>query len=181
MAPGPRAQTAPPCDQAAADLARHLEVLQRVTQGRPGAVRPRRPAALVWACVLTWTFSSLMAVLMVGSLAVLGDGDELVDQFERQQGRTLESFGLTQDSLVAMVALVVVALVLWCLAAIVLAALAFLGHNWARITLAVSSACAGGFALVMAVAAPPFVLLVAVLAVCMWLLLRPDVGSWFRR
>ncbi|MFC5727330.1 MULTISPECIES: hypothetical protein [Nocardioides] len=150
-------------------------------QHQPGVVR-RRPPALVWACALTWVTSGLVAAgLVVSALAMTLQRDESMAEIRKQQGEALDTYGLTEAQLLAGVYVVLGALVLWALAAIVVAYLTFRGHNWARITLAVSSAVAGATCLALALGNPGLIVLVVVLATCTWLLLRADVTAWFQR
>jgi hypothetical protein len=148
----------------------------------PPPVRRPRPSALVWACVLTWVGSGL-SVLGLGLMAatMAGQRDELMDELRDQQGEVLEASGLTESQVLTGVYVMVALLALWAIGAMVLAGFAFVGHNWARITLAVSAAASGSLFLLMALAGPPLIVLVAVSAASLWLLLRPDVAAWFRR
>lgn len=140
----------------------------------------RRPSALIWACTLTWVSTALVAGgLLLVTLAVAVGGDELWTEFERQQG-PLEDLGITRGEVATGVYALTALAVPWCIAAAVLAGFALAGRRWARIALAVSSALAGLVMLVMALASPPLVVLVAVCAVTTWLLLRADVAAWRR-
>ncbi|WP_435770253.1 hypothetical protein [Nocardioides sp. SYSU DS0651] len=159
------------------------------TSGPAAAAPPRpaagrRPSALIWAIVLTWTGAVFVTVTMLAAIPALLDRDTLAEQVERveeQQGRSLESMNLTEDMFLAMMIAIVAAIVLWCLAALVLATLVLRGRNWARITLAVSGACAAPAALAGALVGSPLVLVAAASGIASWLLLRPDVSAWFRR
>ena len=148
----------------------------------PRTSRPVRPAGLVTACVLAWVTSTVVVVgLALIALTVGRESDQLFADLKRQQPDLVESSGMTESGLVASMYVVLGGLLVWALIAIVLAGLTFIGQNWARITLVVSSSCAGVLALVMCLAAPPLVVLVLILAVSTWLLLRSDVAAWFRR
>lgn len=150
--------------------------------GRAGVVRPKRPQALVLACVGTWVVSSfvLLGLVLVGAV-MPSQKDELFAEAMRQEPRMIEDYQLTENSLLAGVYIVLVGFALWAIVAVVLALLAFNGQNWARITLVVSAACAGALTLLMSIGAWPLVTMVFVLASSVWLLLRPEVGRWYRR
>lgn len=149
---------------------------------QPGVVRRIRPTALVAACALTWCASTLV-VIGLGIIAVVlpSQSDELLAEITREQPKMVETYDFTEASLLGGMYVMLVGLALWAVAAMVLAALAFLGQNWARITLVVSAVCGGVLALVMAVGAWPLAILVAVFALSTWLLLRPEVGRWYQR
>lgn len=139
-----------------------------------------RPAALLWACVVVWCCTALVAGgLMLVSLAVAVGGDELWTEFERQQG-PIEDFGVSRSQLETAVYALTAVAVPWAVAAAAIAVVAFLGRRWARVVLTVSSAVAGLLLMVMTVANPLLVVLVVACAVTVWLLLRPDVTAWRR-
>lgn len=151
----------------------------RLPAERPAVVR--RPGALVAACLLTWVLSTVVAVGLAFTAVVVGaNREEYFADLKDQQPDLVASSDLTADTLVVYFAVVVVGLVLWALFAIVLAVVAFLGQNWARITLAVSGVCAALLSLVMALSGPPLVVVTLTLATGTWLLLRPEVAQWYR-
>lgn len=144
------------------------------------ARRPR-PGGLTAACVLAWVTSATVVVgLALMALAVGQRSDEIFADMQRQQPDLMRSSGMSEQDLVASVYLVLAGFLVWSLAALVLAGLTFVGHNWARITLAVSAVCAASVVLVACLAAPVLVVLLMILALDAWLLLRPDVARWFR-
>jgi hypothetical protein len=187
--PSPTGPTAPPVAPTEPGLQGEHGVPAHAPQGSPASeapdgagIRERRPPGLVLACVMTWVTSSLVILSLVATAVVASiQRDELMVEIEKQQGELVETYGLTETDLLAAVYLMVGGLVLWAIAAIVLAYLTFRRHNWARITLAVSSAVAGVTALAMSIGNPALILLVAILAISTWLLLRADVAAWFRR
>ncbi|KRC52831.1 MULTISPECIES: hypothetical protein [unclassified Nocardioides] len=141
----------------------------------------RRPGALVAACLLTWVLSTVVSVgLVLVGVVLAANRDEFFADLKDQQPDLVASSELTADTLVVYFSVMVVALVLWALFAIVLAVVAFLGQNWARITLAVSGVCAALLSLVMALSGPPLVVVTLTLATGTWLLLRPEVSQWYR-
>ncbi|HYF71877.1 MAG TPA: hypothetical protein VD864_03595 [Nocardioides sp.] len=141
-----------------------------------------RPPAVLRACVLTWVTSGLTALGLVLSAVVLAvDPDMLLDEAHRQRPNLAED-GVSDDMLLGVAFAMMGALVLWCVAAAVLAFLVLRGVDWARIVLIVSAGIAaavsvaglvvGGFLLVVTLAASVAVAL---------LLVRSDTASWFRQ
>ncbi len=146
----------------------------------PRADRGARPSRLVLACALAWTLSGATAVyLTLAALATGPSGAELYDEMRRQQPELMKTSGISEQDLVASFYVVLGGLVLWSIAALVLAGLTFAGHNWARIVLVVSAICAALVALVMCLNAPSLLGVVILLGFNAWLLLRPDVARWF--
>lgn len=146
-----------------------------------GPGRGPRPGALVGACVLTWAMSSLVALMMgLTALAMLVARDELFDEFERQQP-DFDYQGLARADLAVGAVVVAALVVVWCVAAIVLAALAFRGAAWARIALVVCSIATGVVCLAAAIANPLLIVVAIAAAVAAGLLLRRDVADWYAR
>lgn len=147
---------------------------------RTAAERGPRPPALRLACVLTWASSALAIVgLGFGATFATRLGEEMFRQMTQEQPKVLEAYQLTESELVATLYLLFVGGAVWAIAATVLAGLAYLGHNWARIVLAVSGASAAAVALFFTLALWPLVVLVGMLGGATWLLTRPEVGRWF--
>ena len=137
-----------------------------------------RPRTLVWALVLTWVFSGLASLLMVVAAGVvLADPQEVLDRMLAIDP-TLEADGLNQDSVRAIVVVVAIVVVSWCVAASVLALLV-----WRRVRVAHSLliACVALSALVqlIGVFGNPMVIVSLIAAVVtVRLLLRPEVRTW---
>jgi len=145
----------------------------------PAAPVRRRPAALIWACTLVWVFCGIVAGgLLITALVLAAARDQLFTELERQQG-PIEDLGVSESDVVLGAYVTTAVVVPWCVAAIVLAVLAFRGVGWARIALAVCSALAGLTALVFALFSPVLVVLVAAGATAAFMLLRRDVTAWF--
>ena len=130
------------------------------------------------ACVVAWVFSSLVAVLM--ALVALGAAIDpgLVDEVYRQNP-DLAAQPITRDSLMGFMYVMAGIVVVWAVAAIVLAVLAFRRAAWGRVGLLAS---AGGAGAVCLLAALQTMVMVAPLFACVVtfsLLLRPDVRAWF--
>lgn len=148
--------------------------------GMPAAAPPtRRPASLVWACALTWAISGLVAVGMLLTAVVIAISPELVlDELRKQDPQLAED--VTEDLLVGTAIGLAIVLVVWCVAASVVAFFAFRRAGWARITLVVSAAVAGVGCLVgVAVGSFPLLVPLAGCAVSIGLLNRREVRAWF--
>ena len=143
----------------------------------PAADRPR---PVVAACALTWVSSGLVALgLLLTAVVLAVDPDPLLDEVHRQRPDLAEQ-GVSDGMLIGVSRVISAVVVLWCVAAVVLAALVYRRIDWARVVLLVSAGIsaavclvglvAGGFLLVVPLAAAvgSFVLLV-----------RPDSRLWF--
>lgn len=139
----------------------------------------RRPPALVWACVLAWAGSGLMFVAMlVTVVATVASPDRIIDELYRQNP-SLESelgSGELRDTILLAGALIII----WSLTAIVLAAFAWAGRDWAWTGLVVSSVCSAGLCLLGVFGNPALVVGLGVCAAAAILLLRPEVRAYFR-
>lgn len=150
----------------------------------PGTVAPHepvthRPDALVWACVLTWAFSSLTIVVMAASAVLMASNPDLVvDELSRQNADLASS-----DSALLTRATYVTAsiAVVWSLLAIGLAVLAYRRVRWGRIGLVTSAAVAAVVCLVATLSSLLLVIPAAATLVTVLLLTRPEVRSWFSR
>jgi hypothetical protein len=135
----------------------------------------RPPAQVRTACILTWVLAGLTAglyILVVAAVAV--DRGAVLDLLHDNPG--VRDANLTDNALVALVVAVSAFLVLWCLAAGVLAVLAWRRQTWAWILLLVS---AGAAALAGLLVLPFSVAHVVGAATAFLLLLRPPVRAWF--
>lgn len=140
-----------------------------------------RPPALSWACGLTWAFAGLTALLMGSSMALLATSPGLVfDELHRQDPQLAEA-GLSDDVLRTATFVVGGVLVVWSLAAIVIAVLAYRRVGWARVALVVSAATSAGCCLLASVGQFVMLLPLAASVVALVLLVRPDVRAWFDR
>ena len=148
--------------------------------GERVAVAPTgRPAALVWACVLTWIFTALAAAVLVTSIVLLARDPHVILDKMHQQNPDLASQGIS-DHLILVVCYVTCALlVLWSLGAAVLAVLAFRRRRLAMYGLLVSTAGAVVFCLLGVLGS--FVVVVPLGAAVMTIicLVRPEVRAWF--
>ena len=143
---------------------------------------PRRPAAVVWACALTWVFSGLTALGMIASAIALAiEPDRIFDE-ARQQNPELTAQGVSDGVLSGVAYAMVAGIVLWCVSAIVIAVLVFRRVEWARIVLVVSASTAAAVSLAGTVFGA-FLLLFPLIAgvVTLALLVRPETTPWFKR
>ncbi len=138
-----------------------------------------RPTAVAWACALTWVFAGLAVVVMAASIAVLVASPDLVFDEVRRQNPDLAAQGVSDHLVVQLTYVLGAVIILWSLAAMVLAGLAFRGVAWARVPLVVSASLAAGLCLVAAISQFLMVLPLAACVVALALLLRPDVRAWF--
>lgn len=150
----------------------------------PGTAAPdepvtHRPDALVWACVLTWAFSSLTIVVMAASVVLMASNPDLVfDELARQNTdlASSDSALLTR----ATHATAAIAMV-WSLLAIGLAVLAYRRVRWGRFGLVTSAAVAAVVCLVATLSSLLLVVPAGATLVTVLLLRRPEVQSWFNR
>jgi hypothetical protein len=138
-----------------------------------------RPTAVAWACALTWVFAGLAVVVMAASIAVLVASPDLVFDEVRRQNPDLAAQGVSDHLVVQLTYVLGAVIILWSLAAMVLAGLAFRGVAWARVPLVVSASLATGLCLVAAISQFLMVLPLAACVVALSLLVRPDVRAWF--
>ncbi|GAB2865496.1 hypothetical protein [Nocardioides pacificus] len=144
------------------------------------AERGPRPRAVLVAALLTWVFSGLALLITVASMAILaGDPDLVLDEVRRTNPEIFEQQGVTEQLIINTTYFMGGVLVIWALAAIVLAVLAMRGLGWARIMLIISAAGTAGFCLLGALSSPLLLLPVIAAAGTLQALLRRDVRAWF--
>jgi hypothetical protein len=154
----------------------------RATTGFGAALAARpagRPPTVTWACVVTWIFSGLTALVLVGSVAVLAADSTTVLRRMHQQNPRLAEQGIS-DHLILVVCYVFCAFcVVWSLAAVACAVLVFRKVRWAWRALVVSTAAVGALSLLAMVGSLLTVVPLAAAASTVTLLLRPDSRRWF--
>ena len=157
------------------DATPDLEVRRTDDRRWPGA----RPAALVWACVLTWVFSSLAAAIFVTSIVLLAQNPDLIIDKMHEQNPDLATQGVS-DHLILVVCYVTCAvLVVWSVAAAVLAVLAFRRRRLALYGLMVSAAGAAVFCLLGVLGSFLVVVPLGAAVVTVACLVRAEVRAWF--
>ncbi len=103
-------------------------------------VRPSVPAAVKVACILTWVFSGMVALLYAVMLVILVFAqDRVVDEVVKSPA--WERSNLDQDILVPALWIGALLFMAWALGACVVAVFTWRRHNWARWMLAASAAC----------------------------------------
>lgn len=147
----------------------------------PEPPRPRapRPAPVSVACAISWVASAATGLLLVLGVVVAnssGFRKQLVDQIEKSGNQPAN---VSIDDLVVVAQVMAVLAAVWCLAACAVAVFAFLGHGWARITLAVSAVAAAVTSVLGVVAFPGFLLITAAAVSVAVLLFRGDVSRWY--
>lgn len=151
--------------------------------GMPGYGAPlrdpnARPATVLAAAVITFIMAGLVAlVLAVFTLLLVVAPVEFIDGFRSEGG--LQDVG-EDDGWFLGILVVLVLLLLWCVAAIVLAAFALRRSNAARIGLVVSSGLAGLVSLVTIMGGVPVVTLAAAIAVVVCLF-TGGANGWYRQ
>lgn len=173
--------SAPPAQQAPATAPRPHQGFGRPAASPPvGGSQPEgRPAAVMWACVLTWVISGTAAVLMALSALVIALQPELILEELRRQNPDLGDQGLTDRAVQVATYVTAGVTVVWALVAVVLAVFVLRRAGWARVALLASAAGAGAACLVASLSSVLMVLPAFGCAVTFSLLLRPEVRAWF--
>jgi hypothetical protein len=140
----------------------------------------RRPGAVAWACLLTWVSSGTTFSVLALTVAALVADPGIIDD-ARQQNADLVDAGLTDSVLRNAVYATSAVVMVWCVAAALLAFLAWRRVRWAAITLAVSAGLAAGLCLLTLVGSLVLLVPLAACATTVALLLRPEARAWFRR
>jgi hypothetical protein len=135
----------------------------------------RRPATVTIAAWLTWGAAGLtLFVYGIVVLLLLVAQDRLIDALEQQPG--FQELNMARDQVLALLWLMSAVIIVWCLAAIVLAFFAYRRANWARITLVASAA----MALLLSLAAFPLGLLhVLLTGAVIALLFLGGANAWY--
>jgi hypothetical protein len=134
------------------------------------------PTAVRVAAILTWVFSGLTAAMsLLGVVAVGVSREEILDRLK--EDASVRDAALSDNTLVALVIVVSMVIVVWCIAASVLAVLTWRRHTWAWIALSVS---AGIAALLSLPAFPVSLANMAASGLALGLLVRPSTRAWFR-
>ncbi len=103
-----------------------------------GVVRPAIPATVKAACILTWVFSGMVALLYAGMLVFLAVAqDRVIDAVVKTPA--WERANIEQDVLVPALWLGTLLFLGWAVGACVLALFTWRRHNWARWMLASSA------------------------------------------
>lgn len=139
----------------------------------------RRPGTVTAAAITTFVLSGLMVLVFgIAMIAVAVSGDEIAREFNRgfRESSGMEGFSGSGVATGLVVGLLV--FLLWSVIAIVLAALAMKGRNWARITLVVSSVMAALFSLLAITSLFSVIWLIGAVAVIV-LLFTGGANEWY--
>jgi hypothetical protein len=153
--------------------------------GMPGYGAPlrdpdARPGTVLAAGIITFVMAGLSGLLfLVFTLVMLVARDSFIDGFRDGAGLDPSSAD-DADAMFAILLVIGVVLILWCVAAIVLAALALKRRNGARIGLVVSSALTILVSLLAITGGVSVVTLIAGIAVIV-LLFTGGANEWYRR
>jgi len=136
----------------------------------------KRPGTVLAAGIVTLVLTGL-TLLFAGAMlvALVAASSAFIDGFS--EGTGLAS--TDEDSLFAGILIVLAVMVLWCVAAIVLAILALRRFNWARITLVVSSAVTVAVSALSITGGVSVITLLGAIAVIV-LLFTGGAGEWYR-
>ena len=145
----------------------------------PGAGPASRPGRVTAAAVITLVASGItLAGLIASLLYITANRADFVQQVEDQLATSSAYDGLSAQTLADVSVGFLVALLVWCVAAIGLAVATLRGSGAARITLVVSAALSALVSLLGVLVVAPLLLTVASIAVVV-LLLTGDSGAWF--
>lgn len=141
--------------------------------------RPRRrPGAVVTAAVLTWVFSGLAVLIMVGTLLYALSDRDGVWRAALRQSPELRSEGVTQGGFIGLLVVMIGLTVVWCIAAAVMAVLLWRGAGWARVTLVVLVAVSLGVLLMACLVTLACLVPAAASVATIVLLARPESRAW---
>jgi hypothetical protein len=140
-----------------------------------------RPSSVVWACALTWLFSGVGIVLMVIGLGYfVVNSDPMLTEI-RAQNPEIGEAGLTDEAIVVATVLIGFAVIVWAMAAMVLAFLFYRGISWSRLVLLISTGGAVGLLAFGALTQWALIVPFVAAALTFSMLLRPEAAAWVNR
>lgn len=149
---------------------------------QPSAVRrdpaTARPVAALWACLITWVFCSLTAIVLVGSIALLASDSAKVLDKMHAQNPDLAQRGVSDHLILTVCYVMCVAFVLWAVVAAVAAILLFRRVRWAWWAMVVSTTATIGLCVLGVLASLVMLVPLAGAAATISMLLRPEVRRW---
>lgn len=146
---------------------------------QPSSVGQRRPTTVTVAAILTWVGSAAVAGVMLLLMAVLASGgDAFVEEFDRAASGTQVS--LSREEILAVGWAVSSILMLWSLAAAVLAVMAFRRSQAGRIGLVVSAGATAMMSLLLVLSIVSLVTLFLSVATVA-LLFMGGANDWYAR
>jgi hypothetical protein len=138
-----------------------------------------RPAALLWAAVVTWVFTSLSTILLAGSMLVLARDSKLVLDKMHAQNPNLASQGISDHTILVVCYVMCAVFIAWAVVAAVLAALAFRRVRWAWYALVISTTGVIGICVLGSIGSLLLLVPLAAAAAAISMLVRPEVRRWF--
>jgi len=148
----------------------------RRTPARP--LLRNRPQQLVWACLITWGLTSLIAFVLAGSMVIVAaDNASLLDRMHEQDPQLAEQ-GISDHALLVAVFVMCAVLLAWALAAAAFAVLLFRGHRWAWYALFVSAIAAAVLCLLGVLGSLVVLVPLGGILATIGLLTRPEVRAW---
>ncbi|MDT0200334.1 hypothetical protein [Nocardioides sp. AE5] len=146
----------------------------------PYAAQPApRPGDVLRACLATWLTSSIVLVGCLVAVIGFATWPDAVREMVESEPMLAEAGLSAHDVRVASIVMAIL-FGLWALGAMGLAIFTMMGHNWARVLLICSAACAGLLCLLMALSAPMVLVFGAAAAYTIYALSVKPVAAWFR-
>jgi hypothetical protein len=137
-----------------------------------------RPPAVIWACLRTWLFCSLTALLVLGSIAVMSSNSALVLDKMHAQNPELAQQGFSDHVILTIMYALCALLVVWVVAAAVVAILVFRRVRWAWWALVVSTVATIAVSFLSVLGSVAMLVPLAGAAATLSMLLRPEVRRW---
>ena len=154
---------------------------QQPAYGAPTGDPGKRPGTVTAAGIVAIVMSTLSLLLfLVVSVGVLVARDDVEDAINDELAKQQGMGDISATDLTAVVLVVMLVLVFWCLSAIVLGVLTLKRRNWARIMLVVSSAITAIFSLIGITSGVSALPLIAAIAVIV-LLFTGGANQWFAK
>jgi len=145
---------------------------------RPATRVGARPQRLVWACLLTWAFASMIAFVLAGSMVLLAsDNQALLDRMHEQNPELAEQ-GISDHTVLVVAFAMCGVLLAWALASAAFAALLFRGHTWAWYALTISAGAAAVVCLLGVLGSLVVLVPLAAILATIGFLTRPEVRAW---
>jgi hypothetical protein len=138
----------------------------------------RRPLALIWACLVTWAFSSITVLLVTGSIAVLAADSQTVLSRMHEQNPQLSERGVSDHDLVVIGYAMCGVMLLWALVAIALALVLFRRRRWAWYALLASTIGVAAFSMLAVLGSLVLLVPLAGAVATIVCLMRPEVRAW---
>lgn len=146
--------------------------------GQPAAPTQRPPGVLL-ACVATWVATGFATLGALALAFVVATDRGLLEREILRVEPSLADGGDVGDLLVATTVFLVTVVVVWSVAAAVVAVFALRGQSWARILLMVSAGVSGFFSLIAVTSSVGMLLFAAAAVLTIVGLSRGEVSRWY--